>query len=135
MINDYIHMYSILPALVSPPLLFSEPKPRLPQLGAPKTHPTAHCCHPSPLKGPANTQLPFRQLLPSSPSVEERGLRGGEGRVRVYISILFSLYRGVLYLFSSAHVTMCTYSFTCRNTGHPYRYIHIHIYTHTYTYT
>ena len=77
MINDYIHMYSILPASSSPPLLFSEPKPRLPQWGTPKTPPTAYCCHPRPLKGPDNTQLSFRQLLPSSPSEEERGLREG----------------------------------------------------------
>ena len=82
MINDYIHMYSILPASASPPLLSSEPKPRLPQWGTPKTPPTAYSCHPSPLKVPANTQLPFRKLLPFSPSEEERGLReGGEGSI------------------------------------------------------
>ena len=79
MINDYIHLYSILPASDVLPLLSSEPKPRLPQWGTSKTPPTAYCCHPSPLKGPANTQLPFRQLLPSSPSEEERGLREGRG--------------------------------------------------------
>ena len=75
-------MYSILPASASPPLLSSEPKPRLPRWGTPRTPPTAYCCHPSPLKGPGNTQLSFRQLLPSLPSEEERGLReGGEGSI------------------------------------------------------
>jgi len=80
LINDYIHMYSILPAPVSPPLLSSKPKPRLPKWGAHQPPPTAYCCHQSPLKGPANTQLQFRQLLPSSSSEEERGLRGEGGR-------------------------------------------------------
>ena len=63
LINDYIHMYCILPASVSLPLLSSEPKPRLPQWGTPKTPPTAYYCHPSPLKGPANTQWCERCLL------------------------------------------------------------------------
>ena len=44
LINDNIYMYSILPASVSPPLLSSEPKSRLPQWGAPKPSPTAYCC-------------------------------------------------------------------------------------------
>jgi len=38
MINDYIHIYSTLPASISPPLLSSEPKPRLPQWGAPPSN-------------------------------------------------------------------------------------------------
>ena len=92
MINDYIHMYSILPASASLPLLSSEPKPRLPKWGTPKIPPTAYCCHPSPLKGPAHTQLSFRQLLPSSPSEEERGLREGGCRATRTIEEYVHLY-------------------------------------------
>ena len=86
MINDYIHMYSILPASSSPPLLSSEPKPRLPQWGTPKTPPTAYCCHPSPLRGPASTQLPlshsYHLRLQKRKGVYGRGEEEGDTNCR-----------------------------------------------------
>ena len=123
-------MYSILPASSSPPLLSSEPKPRLPQWGTPKTPCTAYCCHPSPLKGPANTQLPFRQLLPSSPSEEERGLREGGGGGRHELPRNTYICTHILHLYTpppphTPHPHTCTpplsRSLTVRSTSTPFR--------------
>ena len=83
-----------------------------------------------PIKRPSQHSVAIWQLLSSSPSEEERGLRGGGGgRVGSTDAFSFSLSRGILYFSSSAHVTMCTYA--------PVEILatHIHIYIYTYTHT
>ena len=84
MINDYIRMYSILPASAFLPLLSSETKPRLPQWGS-KTPPTSYYCHPSPLKGPGNTQL----LCPISPKKDTTHQVKPIVEVREYVYFLY----------------------------------------------
>ena len=119
MINDYIHMYSILPA-------WGHPRPPPQRTAAIRAHYY--------FERPRQHSVAIWQLLSSSPSEEERGLRGGgRGGWGSTDTFSFSLSRGVLYFSFSAHVTMCTYA--PEETGHPYTYIHIHTYTHIYTYT
>ena len=133
MINDYIHVYSILPASVSPSVVFGAKAPTT-TLGDTHDLPHSVLLPSGPIKRPSQHSVAIWQLLSSSPSEEERGLRGGEGgRVGSTDAFSFSLSRGILYFFSSAHVTMCTYAPV--ETGHPHTYIHIHTYTHIYTYT
>ena len=80
MINDYIHMNSVFPSPSLPSVVFGAKTPTT-TVGDTQDPPHSVLLPSEPIKGPDNTQLPFRQLLPSSPSEEERGLweGGGEG--------------------------------------------------------
>ena len=79
MINDYIHMNSVFPSPSLPSVVFGAKTPTT-TVGDTQDPPHSVLLPSEPIKGPDNTQLPFRQLLPSSPSEEERGLREGEGK-------------------------------------------------------
>ena len=76
MINDYIHMNSVFPSPSLPSVVFGAKTPTT-TVGDTQDPPHSVLLPSEPIKGPDNTQLPFRQLLPSSPSEEERGLREG----------------------------------------------------------
>ena len=84
-----------------------------------------------PIKRPSQHSVAIWQLLSSSPSEEERGLRGGEGGV--YKCILFQpiSWYPVFFLFSTRnHVYVCT----CRDWPPIYIYTYTQIHTHIYIY-
>ena len=86
-----------------------------------------------PIKRPSQHSVAIWQLLSSSPSEEERGLRGERERVGVYRCILFQpiLWCPVFFLFCTRnHVYVCN----CRDWSPIYIYTYTHIHTHIYTY-
>ena len=112
MINDYIHMNSVFSSPALPSVVFGAKTPTT-TVGDTQDPPHSVLLPSEPIKGPDNTQLPFRQLLPSSPSEEERGLREGWGGGRHELSRNTYICTHILHLYTpppphTPHPHTCT---------------------------